>query len=218
MRIKKTGVLKKELQEKHFRVAIFGSARSKRTSKEYKRIFKLGKSLGDRGLDIITGGGPGIMEAASRGHSKGKLGKKSHSIGLGIKLPHEQKTEKSIGVRKQFNRFSNRLDSFMLLSNVVVISPGGVGTLLEFFYTWQLMQVKQICNIPIILLGKQWPTLIKWLEKQVLKRKFVDKHDMNLLFLAKDCDEAVEMIDKAYEEYKKGTKNFCLNYKRYKLM
>jgi len=105
----------------------------------------------------------------------------------------------------------------MLLSKVIVVSPGGVGTLLEFFYAWQLVQVKQVCNIPIILLGRQWPDLIKWLEKYPLKNKFLDKGDMNLLFLAKDSKDAIKMIDRAHEEFKKGDKNYCLNYKKYKL-
>jgi len=105
----------------------------------------------------------------------------------------------------------------MLLSNVIVVAPGGVGTLLEFFYAWQLVQVKQVCNIPIILLGKQWPDLIKWLENYPLKSKFFKKEDLNLLFLAKDSKEVMKMIDRAYEEFKKGDKNYCLNYKKYKL-
>ena len=90
----------------------------------------------------------------------------------------------------------------MSLSNAVVISPGGIGTLLELFYTWQLSQVQQICNIPIILLGKQWPPLIKWLEKYPLKSRYFDKKDMSLLFLAKDVKQATEIINKAHKKFK----------------
>ena len=105
----------------------------------------------------------------------------------------------------------------MLLSNAIVVAPGGVGTLLEFFYTWQLVQVKQICNIPIILLGKQWKELFGWLEKYPLKNRLLGRKDLDLLFLVNNCNEAVKIIDHAYKEYKKGGKNFCLNYKKYRV-
>ena len=218
---KKTARLFSEFEEGKFRVTIFGSARAKRGNKEYKQAYLLAKLLGQEGIEIVTGGGPGIMEAASTGHKKGrkkfKGKKKVHSIGLNIKLPFEQKANKAVDISKEYSHFSERLDNFMLLSNVIVVAPGGVGTLLELFYTWQLVQVKHICNIPIILLGDIWPPLIKWLEKSPLKKNFINKEDLNLLFLAKDCPETIKMIKKANEEYKKGDKNFCLNYKRYKL-
>lgn len=209
--------LEEELKKRRFRVTIFGSARTKPNSSDYKLVYTLGKLLGERGIDLVTGGGPGTMEASSKGHKAGRKNKKTKTIGLGIKLPKQQKFNKSIDIRKQFKRFSNRLDNFMLLSNAIVITPGGVGTLLEFFYAWQLMQVNQICHIPIILLGKQWPSLIKWLEKQVLTRKMFDKKDINLLFLANDCNEALKVIDKAYYGHKSGDKNFCLNHKKYRV-
>lgn len=214
---KKKGTIKKELKKGDFRVTIFGSARIKKNDARYKEIKTLAKMLGERGIDIVTGGGSGLMMAANEGHRKGRKNNKTHSIGLQIKLPHEQKTSQNLDILRTFKRFSNRLDNFMVLSNAIVIAPGGVGTLLEFFYSWQLVQVNQICHIPIILLGKQWPGLIRWLEKYPLKQKYFNKKDLNLLFLAKDCDEAIKMIDNAHKEYKKGNKNFCLNYKKYKL-
>lgn len=100
----------------------------------------------------------------------------------------------------------------MLLSNAVIVAEGGVGTLLELLYTWQLVQVKQVCNIPIILMGKQWKGLLNWLEKSPLKNKYFEKKDFDLLFLAKDYNEVVRIIDHAYEEYKAGKKDFCLDY------
>lgn len=224
---RKIGSIGEELKKRDFRVAIFGSARIKRGDPRYNQIKKLARMLGERGMDIVTGGGLGMMMAANDGHKAGSKAKhkKTHSIGLPIKLPRDfllkipkgRKLNPHLDIVKKFSRFSNRLDNFMLLSNVIVVSPGGVGTLLEFFYSWQLIQVKQICNIPIILLGKQWPDLIKWLEKYPLKNRFFEKKDISLLFLAKDCDDAMKMIDKAYEEFKSGDKHYCLNYKKYKL-
>ena len=208
----------KLLKEKHFRVTIFGSARIKRDDPRYKQIQTLARMLGERGIDIVTGGGPGIMEAANKGHVQGRKKSKitSHSIGLGIKLPHEQMFNKGVGIKKTFSRFSNRLDNFMLLSNVVVVAPGGVGTMLELFYTWQLMQVKHICNLPLILFGHMWDGMLDWL-KTPLKMGFFEKRDYDLLYHANNCDKAIKVIEKAYEGYLKGDPNFCLNYKRYNL-
>ena len=201
----------------NFKVTIFGSARIKKNALVYIQARTLARMLGERGFDVITGGGPGLMKAASEGHRKGSKKTGAYSIGVGIKLPREQKFNRHLDIKKEFKRFSRRLDYFMSLSNAIVVAPGGIGTLLELFYTWQLSQVQQICNIPIILMGKQWPPLIRWLEKYPLKSRYFDKKDINLLFLAKDCSEAIKIIDKAHEEYKKGGKDFCLNYKKYRL-
>ncbi len=192
-----------KLKKNVFRVTIFGSARIKRGTLIYNQLRKLARLLGERGIDVVTGGGPGLMEAANQGHKIGSKKTGARSIGIGIKLPSEQGFNKHLDIKKEFKKFSRRLDVFMALSNVVVVAPGGVGTLLELFYTWQLVQVKRIKNIPIIMLGKQWPALIKWFKKYPLKSKFFEKKDINLLFLAKDCDETIKIIDKAYKGYKK---------------
>lgn len=205
----------RELKKRDFRVTIFGSARMKKGDQEYKEVYKLARMVGERGIDLITGGGPGIMEAASAGHKTGSKKTKAHTIGLNIKLPHEQRINPYVEIKKEFVRFSDRLDNFMLLSNAIVVAHGGIGTTLELFYSWQLIQAKHICNIPIILLGKQWAGLINWLKNEPLKRGFFNKEELDLLFLAKNSREAIEIIDKTYEAYKKGNKNFCLNYKKY---
>jgi len=206
---------KRILSDKHFRVTIFGSARIKRGDKRYKDIQSLAKMIGERGIDIVTGGGPGIMEAANKGHKEGNKKTIAHSIGLGIKLPHEQNFNTSVSVKKEFNIFSNRLDNFMLLSNVVVVAPGGVGTMLELFYTWQLMQVNHICHIPIILLGDMWKGLLKWLKEDPMKKKFFEIKDYDMLYYAKDYKDAINVIDKAHVKFMKGDEEECLNYKKY---
>jgi len=209
----------KEIDVDHFRVAIFGSARLKPNDSRYKQVQTLAKMIAQEGLDVVTGGGPGIMEAANKGHREGRKGKGhgSHSFGLNIVLPKEQSSNKHLDIKKDFERFSERLDYFMYLSNVVVVAPGGVGTLLEFFYTWQLIQVKHICSIPIIFVGEMWPPLLKWIEKWPLKKKFVDKADMHPFFLAKNCTEAMSIIKMANKEYLKGNKDFCSNFQKYRI-
>ena len=207
----------KQIDIEHFRVAIFGSARIKENDPRYKQICQLAKMVAAEGMDVVTGGGPGIMEAANKGHKEGRKGKKVRSYGLNIILPKEQVANKHLDIKKEFELFSQRLDYFMYLSNVVVVAPGGVGTLLELMYTWQLVQVKHISSMPIILLGKMWPKFIKWVEKWPLKMKFMSPEDMHTIFLADNCNEAIKIIQKAYEEFKKGNPDFCDNYKKYKI-
>lgn len=202
--------IKKEL--KKFHVTIFGSARIKENDPEYQEVYALAKLIGEKGINVVSGGGPGVMKAATLGHKNGRKKNNAYTIGLGINLPHEQRINPYVDFKMKFTRFSERLDNFLLLSNVIVVAPGGVGTLLELFFSWQLMQVKHACNIPIILLGKQWKGLLKWLRKVPLKRKFFNKEDLDLLFVAKDAHEAMQIIEKTHEEYNKGNRNTCLNY------
>ena len=188
-------------RKNRFRVTIFGSSRIKKNDKTYKDVYDLAKMAGERGYDVITGGGPGIMEAANTGHREGNKSTKSQSVGLSIILPHEQKTNRGVQVEKKFDRFSKRLDKFMLLSNVVVVAPGGVGTLLELFYTWQLVQVRQMRNIPIILMGQMWAGLLDWLKLQPLKRNFFDSDEFWQLTYAHNSKETIKLIDEAFKKY-----------------
>ena len=171
-----------EMEEKHFRVAIFGSARILPNDPQYNQIYRLARMIAAEGMDVVTGGGPGIMEAANKGHKEGRKNNDNHSIGLNINLPHEQMNNPHLDIKRQFDHFSDRLDHFMSLSNIVVVAAGGIGTLLELFYTWQLTQVQHICNTPIILLGKMWKPLIDWIEKYPLKKRLISPEDMMPIF------------------------------------
>ena len=207
-----------QFDKKHFRVAIFGSARIKKDTKEYKQIYKIAEMLGKRGIDVVTGGGPGLMEAANSGHKAGSTKNHARSIGLGIKLPKEQRFNESVDFKKLFYRFSKRLDNFMLLSHAVIVSQGGVGTMLEFFYTWQLVQVKHACNIPIILVGDMWKDLIKWLKKYPLKKGYFNEEELKMIYCVKNVEEAINIIDEAKKEFNKNKKDFCLNYEKYRII
>jgi len=204
------------LYEKHFRVAIFGSARIQKEDKAYGEVYKLAFMLAGENIDVVTGGGPGIMQAACQGHQDGRKNDETCSIGLNIDIPAEQRPNRHLDIKKDFKRFSRRLDTFMVLSNAVVVAPGGVGTLLEFVYTWQLIQVKQICNIPIILLGDMWNEFMKWVESFPLNRNFLDKKDISMIFIAKDCFDAFRIIKRFYDGYSEGD-DICLNFKKYKV-
>lgn len=208
----------KKIDPDHFRIAIFGSARISPNDARYKEIYNLAKHIAMEGFDVVTGGGPGVMEAANKGHKEGRKNNDVHSFGLNILLPNEQMSNKHLDIKRDFKRFSSRLDYFMSLSNVVVVAPGGVGTMLELFYTWQLIQVEHICSIPIIFVGNMWPPLIEWVKKYPLKMKFLDKNDLMPLFFTKNYKEAIKIIKSAHEEHKKGNPDYCSNFDKYRLL
>jgi uncharacterized protein (TIGR00730 family) len=198
-----------------FNVSIFGSARIKDDKPIYNQVYNLAKELAIRDISVITGGGPGLMQAANTGHRVGNKNGKSKSVGLGIKLPKEQGYNPGVDDTETFMRFTSRLDKFMLLSNAVVVASGGIGTILELFYTWQLVQVKHVCSIPIILMGDMWPGLIKWLKKQPLRKGYFTREDYDLLYYAKDYQEALKIIDNYYKDFKSGNRKRCVNWDVY---
>jgi uncharacterized protein (TIGR00730 family) len=205
-----------ELYKIHFRVAIFGSARITKNDSAFQDIYELAKLIAAENIDIVTGGGPGIMDAANSGHQDGKKNHDCYSIGLNICLPDEQKPNLHLDIKKEFHQFSKRLDTFMMLSNAVIVAPGGIGTLLEFIYTWQLLQVRHIENIPIILLGKMWKDFLIWVQKHPLKNRFLDIEDIHSLFIADDIKEAFSIIKQCHKYYLEGHPEICtqLNKKR----
>lgn len=195
--------LKRELKKCDFGVAIFGSARVKMNEKSYKLVFQLAKMIGVHGYDLITGGGPGLMEAAAAGHTEGDKKRRADLIGLTIRLPFEQSVNRYLELRKHFATFSARLEYFMALSNVLVVTQGGIGTMLELFFTWQLMQVKHIEFKPIILVGTMWEELIKWMKKYMLRENLVSKEDFRPIYIARTVAEAMKIIDEYHDKYVK---------------
>lgn len=206
-----------QIDPNHFRVAIFGSARIKPNDPRYNQIYSLAKMIAAEGMDIVTGGGPGLMEAANKGHQEGRTSEKTRSYGLNIFLPNQQAFNKHLDVREEFRIFSKRLDYFMKLSNAVVVAPGGIGTLLELTYAWQLIQVEHICNIPIILMGDMWKPFIQWIEDWPLKHKGMDEDDMLPIFQADHCREAMKIIRKAHHDFVHRGPDYCWNYRKYKI-
>jgi uncharacterized protein (TIGR00730 family) len=188
-----------EIGTDFYRVSIFGSARIKPDTPEYKEVYLLAKKLAAKGVDIVTGGGPGLMEAANLGAKEGS--NNSRSFGLHIELPFETDTNLHLDVKYHHRRFSSRLDEFMRISHAVVVTPGGIGTLLELFYTWQLMQVNHIPQRPLILLGSMWEPLLKWMEDYPLKRALMDQKDFNSIILVRSVDEVVEKLQPHIEDF-----------------
>ncbi|MCX6179891.1 MAG: LOG family protein [Chlorobiales bacterium] len=197
----------------HYRVAIFGSARIKEGDKDYKDVFEIARGLAESGFDIVTGGGPGLMQAANAGTKSAHSA--SRSIGLNIRLPREQEPNAFLDIKQEFNIFSSRLDTFMALSDAVVVAPGGIGTLLELFYAWQLVQVERICETPIILYGEIWTDLLQWLENEVMERELFSKSDMHMMFHVTDPLKVVELIKKIHLDRLKQ-EHACHNFTKYR--
>jgi hypothetical protein len=176
-----------------YRVSIFGSARIKPDTKEYKGVYTLAKELAENGADIVTGGGPGLMEAANAGAKEGSSSK-SKSFGIRIDLPFEATPNEHLDIKFYHKRFSSRLDEFMRISHAVVVTPGGIGTLLELLYTWQLIQVNHISARPIILVGDMWNGFFDWIKSEPLKAQLLDKSDLDSIIIVKNVREVTKLL------------------------
>ena len=175
-------------------VSIFGSARTPRTDPYYRKTRKLASMLAKKNFSIITGGGPGIMEAANRGaHDVGGL-----SVGLNITLPHEQTANPWAQTQLDFRYFFARLVMFVKYSQAFVCMPGGFGTLHEFFNSMTLIQTGKADKFPVVLIGKSfWTPLVDWIKTTMLpKRTYakISKEDLDLFVLTDSLKEAVDII------------------------
>jgi uncharacterized protein (TIGR00730 family) len=183
-------------------VTIFGSARSKPGSKHYETAVKLAKRLAEEGFGIITGGGPGIMEAANKGAKEAD----ADSIGLNIDLPFEQSSNPYIDPDKliDFRYFFVRKVMFVKYAQAFVVMPGGFGTLDELFEALTLIQTKKIDKFPVILFDTEfWNGLIDWIKTVILeKHQYISPEDLDIIHLTDDIDEVVNIINKFYEKYK----------------
>ena len=183
-------------------ISIFGSARTDESNPYYKDAETLAEKLTQKGYGIITGGGPGIMEAANKGAKKGG----GASVGLNIDLPFEQEPNKYIDYEKSidFNYFFVRKVMFVKYAQAFVIMPGGVGTLDELFETITLIQTEKIQKIPIILYGSQyWKGLLHWMKDIVLEQeKCISQSDFDNFLLMDDINEVVQTIEQFYKESK----------------
>jgi uncharacterized protein (TIGR00730 family) len=182
-------------------VSIFGSARTKPDIQYYQLAEDIAFKLTQKGYGVITGGGPGIMEAANKGANKGG----GMSVGLNIELPFEQYSNPYIDVDKliTFDYFFVRKVMFMKYAQGFIVLPGGFGTLDELFEALTLIQTKKVAAFPVILVGKEyWGGLIEWIKSSVLmKEKNINEIDLELLSLVDTAEEAVNNIEKFYSKY-----------------
>lgn len=182
-------------------VSIFGSSRANPKDKNYKMAEEIAAKLVRHGYGVITGGGPGIMEAANKG-AKSENGK---SVGLNIELPFEQGSNIYIDPDKliNFDYFFVRKVMFVKYAQGFVVMPGGFGTMDEMFEALTLIQTKKIGRFPIVLVGKEyWEGLFNWIKRGAIKEmQYVDKKDLELINLVDNPTEAVKVIDDFYSKY-----------------
>ena len=190
------------LEEGAFRVVIFGSARIQPRDKVYQMVYRIAHALAERGIDIVTGGGPGLMEAANRGVLD-LVERESRSYGLPIDIPTlKEPANKHLDIKSSHRRFSSRLDEFMRLSNAVIVAPGGIGTLLELTYVWQLLQVGVTNDRPVIMLGREiWGGLLKWMDDALLSHGYISASDFRWITLVDTAQEVIELLTVAHERF-----------------
>jgi uncharacterized protein (TIGR00730 family) len=182
-------------------VTVFGSARTPRDHLEYAQGRALGTALAEEGFAVITGGGPGVMEAANKGCSEaGGL-----SVGLGIELPFEQGLNDWVDLGINFRYFFARKTMFVKYSQAFVCLPGGFGTLDELFEALTLVQTKKVTKFPVVLLGTEyWGGLYDWISKSVLDGGKIGEKDVGLLHLTDDVDDAVRVVHEAYRAWEEA--------------
>ena len=180
----------------NYRVTIFGSARLQPGSVAYNGVKKLAAELTKMGCDIISGGGPGIMQAANEGALSIDPTALHRSVGIRVELPFEQEVNPFVGLAYEHRTFFSRLHHFMIVSDAFVIVPGGIGTLLELAIAWQLLQVRKLYNTPLILVGKMWAELVEWGRESMLKKgsELAEEVDFTIPHCVNSIDEAVTLI------------------------
>ncbi|MFG2096994.1 TIGR00730 family Rossman fold protein [Streptomyces sp. NPDC048612] len=174
-------------------VSVFGSARTPRDSKEYDVGVRIGRALVEAGFAVITGGGPGAMEAANKGANEAG----GTSVGLGIELPFEQGMNEYVNLGVDFRYFFVRKTCFVKYARGFVVLPGGLGTLDELFEALTLVQTRKVTRFPIVLFGTAyWSGLVDWLRDTLIAQGKASMHDLELFHLSDDVDEAIALVTK----------------------
>lgn len=193
------------LQPSHrerYRVTIFGSARAKPGTVAYEETKRCAKALSEMGCDIITGGGPGLMQAANEGVANGGGAK---SMGIRVDLPFEQEANPFVELAFEHRTFFTRLHHFVLASDAFIVAPGGIGTVLETMMIWQLLQVRHLEHTPLILVGKLWPGMVSWVRESMLSfdTPLINAEDVNIPVCVANADEAIAIVRSHRAEWEK---------------
>jgi uncharacterized protein (TIGR00730 family) len=184
-------------KRERFRVSIFGSARLKPGSPAYEETKRVAAALAGLGCDIVTGGGPGLMQAANEGAASAGG---AQSVGIRVDLPFEQDVNAFVTEAFEHRTFFTRLHQFVLTSDAFVVAPGGIGTVLEMTMIWQLLQVKHLTDVPLILVGKMWPGLVEWARSAMLATDppLASAKDFDIPVCAATADDAVALLRKRH--------------------
>jgi uncharacterized protein (TIGR00730 family) len=183
-------------KKERYRVTIFGSARAKPGTIAYDEVKRVAAALAEFGCDIVTGGGPGLMQAANEGAESANAPERSRSVGIRVDLPFEQDVNPFVVQAFEHKTFFTRLHQFVLMSDAFVVAPGGIGTVLELMMVWQLLQVKHVEKAPLIVVGKMWAGLLDWARTQLLNAEhpLASPEDMEIPQFVNTADDAIELI------------------------
>ncbi len=158
-------------KRERFRVTIFGSARTDPSHWVYAEVKRVAAELAALGCDIVTGGGPGLMQAANEGAAAGGA-RTAENIGIRVELPFEQEVNPFVEEAFEHGTFFTRLHHFVLVSDAFVVMPGGIGTVLEAMMIWQLLQVRHLYDVPLVFVGPMWRELVEWTRRCMLRPGF----------------------------------------------
>lgn len=200
--------------ELHFyRVAVFGSARIQAGDPEYREVRELASRLTALGCDIVTGGGPGLMEAANEGAASSRGARKTRSFGLTIAIPYE-KANPYLDSVTAHRTFFSRLHHFVRMSQAFVIFPGGIGTALELMMVWQLLQVGFMTERPVVLVGGIWEGLVDWMRREMVPRRLVNAEDLDLVHISASIEDSVKIIKRHKEKFDAAREMLILERRR----
>ncbi|HEU5180321.1 MAG TPA: LOG family protein [Candidatus Polarisedimenticolia bacterium] len=191
-------------RRERYRVTLFGSARARPGTFAYEETKRVAEIVASLGCDIITGGGPGLMQAANEGAAAG--GGKSRSVGIRVDLPFEQEVNAFVGMAFEHRTFFTRLHQFVITSDAFVVAPGGIGTVLETLMIWQLLQVKHLKDTPLILVGSMWPGLVQWARASMLSTDppLAGAADLEIPRCVATGDEAITILKEHHERWRSG--------------
>lgn len=198
-----------------YRVAVFGSARVQTGDREYAEVKSLASRLTEMGCDIVTGGGPGLMEAANEGaaSSRGNGKRKTRSFGLTIAVPYE-KANPYLDSVTAHRTFFSRLHHFVRMSQAFIVFPGGIGTALELMMVWQLLQVGFMTERPVVLVGEMWRGLLDWMRRDMVPRELINEKDLDLVHTVATIEEAVSWIERHKEKFDQARERLILERRR----
>ncbi len=179
-----------------YHVTIFGSARIQDNTPAYESVKQLASQLAAMGCRIVTGGGPGLMQAANEGASQGAPNRPEASVGIRIDLDFEQNVNDFVGRVFEHKTFFSRLHHFIMRSNAFIVTPGGIGTLLELSMVWQLIQVRKLYDTPIILVGDMWGELVDWAQRHMVENNagLASPIDMQIPIVVDTIEDAIHLI------------------------
>jgi uncharacterized protein (TIGR00730 family) len=185
-----------------YRVTIFGSARAQPGTFAYEETRRTAAALAEMGCDIITGGGPGLMQAANEGAATAPG--RSQSVGIRVDLPFEQEVNAFVTEAFEHRTFFTRLHQFVLASDAFVVAPGGIGTVLETMMIWQLLQVKHLADTPLILVGRMWPGLVEWARNSMLSTDppRANADDLAIPRCVANADEAIALLRESHAAWR----------------